>query len=291
MPLALLVATVLRLSRLRMVAATWISNPLFAPLLVWSELQLGNLILTGEVMDHSLESVRENGVAALGQALAVGSLAIGVGLGFLAAFVVWKCIPRGPEETRRRAAIEKAAHRYLGLGLGRWFQIRNSLYGNRAIVDLVTSGRLVPGNRLVDLGCGRGELLALLVDGSPNGQLGSYVGVTSNQSRAEQARQVLSSPFIIEVGDPEMPDLESVDTVVVWRTKNRDAPSVNQRLIKMVRTSISRHGAFLLCWSDNDGSPEADRVVRWLESEKFVVEELSIQRGWIRRKNLILARA
>ena len=188
-------------------------------LLVWSELQIGNLILTGEVMDHSLESEHENGVAALGQALAVGSLAIGVGLGFLAAFVVWKCIPRGPEETRRRVAIEKAAHRYLDLGLGRWFEIRYSLYGNRAIVDLVTSGRLDPGNRLVDLGCGRGELLALLVDGSPHGPSGSYVGVTSNQSRAKQARQVLSSPVIIEAGDPEMPDLESVDTVVVWRTK------------------------------------------------------------------------
>ena len=66
---------------------------------------------------------------------------------------------------------------------------------------------------------------------------------------------------------------------------------MNEGLIKAVRTAISRPGAFLLCWSNNDGSPEADRVVRWLESERFVVVVLSVQRGWIRRTNLILAKA
>lgn len=288
--LVLLVATLFRLSRLRMYAATWISNPVFAPFLVWSELQLGNLILTGEGIDHSLEGVSKIGVVALGQALAIGSLLVGAGLGFLAAGVVWKLIPRGPEGTRRRRLIEETAHRYLGLGVVPWFQVRRLLYRSRKIVELVASGKLNPRRKLVDLECGRGEFIALLMGGSPHGLPDSCIGVTSTPSWARQARKILPSSVEIEVGHPGIRDLKSADTVVIWRTKDRHGPDINERLIKTVRASINPSGVLLICWSKNNGPLEPDRVVQWLESGGFVLEEPSLQKGWVQRENLILAR-
>ncbi len=290
LPLVLLVATLFRLSRLRMFAATWISNPVLAPFLVWSELQLGNLILTGDGIDHSLESVSEIGVVALGQALAIGSLMVGATLGLLAAGVVWKVIPKGPDGTRRRRVIEETAHRYLVLGVVPWFQVRRSLYRSRKIVELVVSGKLNPKRKLVDLECGRGEFIALLMEASPHGLQHSCVGVTSNLSCARQARVVLPPSVEIEVGQSRVRDLESADAVVIRRTKERDGPDISERLIKAVRASIDPSGVFLISWSKNTGPLEPERVGQWLESGGFVLEEQSVQKGWFQREHLILAR-
>ena len=291
LPLVLLVATILNLSRLRMYAASWISNPFVAPFLVWSEFQVGSFLLTGKLMDHSLESVRVTGVWALGQALAVGAVVVGLALGLAVGLVVWRWIPRGEEETRRRRVIEETAHRYLDLGVGPWFRTRRLFYRNRALVEMVTSGRLDPKNGLTDLGCGRGEFLALLLCGTPHDFPRSCTGVAADSSSAAVARKILPSTVDIEVVDSDGWCLDSTDTIVVWSAKNRATPPVSDRLVKLVRASINQPGSVLIVWSDRDGMADAESVARLLESEGFEVKETSVSSRWFRRRNLILASA
>jgi uncharacterized protein (DUF2062 family) len=293
--MVLAVASLTRLSRVRMYAATWISNPFFAPVLVWAEFQVGHLVLTGRTMDHSVQQLGELGVVGLGWTLIVGAVVVGVTLGILVALAVWTWIPRGAEVMRRRSTIEAAAHRYLDLGLLPWFQVREALYRNPAMADLVTSGKLDPGDRIVDLGCGQGELLALVLEAAATSPSGSYVGITSRPQWAARARRVLPDCVEVEIANPAEWDFGTADSVVVWHARRRDAPHIDDKFIKRIRGSLNPNGLLIMSWPKtrlfDHGSVAFDHILHRLEARGFSIEYRSSSTAWYRRWNMILARA
>ena len=79
--LTILVGKVLRLNRLKMYLAANISNPLMAPLLIFTEIQAGAWLRRGAFHALTVDAVRQIDPWSLGGDLVLGSLVIGVLLG------------------------------------------------------------------------------------------------------------------------------------------------------------------------------------------------------------------
>ncbi|MFV2072281.1 MAG: DUF2062 domain-containing protein [Thermoanaerobaculales bacterium] len=293
--IVLLVASLARLSRVRMYAATWVSNPVLAPALVWAELQVGHMVLHGRMATHSLQQLSELGVGGFGWALAVGSMVLGAVLGIAAAAVVWAWIPKGIEATQRRHAIEAAARRYLDIGIFAWLKARSVLYGNPHLADMAVRGDLAQGTSLVDLGCGEGALLALLLETKDPGPPVCYIGVTSISENVARARRVLQDEARVEFADPTTYQLPPADVVVVWKSRRRIAPVVNDRLARRLRTALTPNGILVISWpqgrlTGNSGET-VDKRLRSLGTAGFSIERVTRSTSWFGRWNMIVARA
>lgn len=289
LPLVLVIATLSRLSRLRMFAATCISNPIMAPILVWSEVQIGTRLLTGAWLEHSIDAVWSAGVYTLGLSLALGAVVTGVVLGLSAAFTIWFWMPKGDDEKRRRRVIEDAAYRYLDYGLRVWFRTRLLFFRNRPLVELVISGRLDPGRNLADVWCGAGEFLTLLLSGSPHAFPESCVGFTSDDSHAAIARTVLPTSVTVEVHGSATALPGNLDTVIAWEKSGNGSSKLTDHLLGRVHRSLRQSGSFVVLWSARRGDDSATRVVKRLEKKGFQIQQhTELSRFFVNRHLLMV---
>jgi hypothetical protein len=93
----------------------------------------------------------------------VGSLIVGLTLGGALAAIVYQFSSRHEErQMLRRRLVEAIARRYLDTGIFNWAFVRGKLWYDPLYLGLLKAGILPCGGRLLDLGCGRGILLAML---------------------------------------------------------------------------------------------------------------------------------
>jgi len=161
--LCLAAGRLLGLNRIKAYLAAQLNNPLTAPFLVASEIGAGQLLRGGSLAGLAPARLAERGAAGVGLDLALGSLAVGTVLGAVLGAATWLTL-RG----RRRPAavetlIEAAARPYLAAGVFHWEVVRGKLRHDPVYLDLLRRGALPAGGRLLDLGCGRGILIALVV--------------------------------------------------------------------------------------------------------------------------------
>ncbi len=192
----------LRLSRATMYLAANLSNPLFAPFLIWLELQTGSLLRRGTVYAFSVETARHVDPWAFAGDLVVGSLVVGAVAGItvgLSAFAVLSRTRRRSPE--REKLIERIARPYLEAGLLHWEFVRGKLRLDPVYFGLTALGVLPATGRVVDLGCGRGIMLALLAatqSGRANREL---VGIDASRRAIRIARVGVPPHVHLEVGD------------------------------------------------------------------------------------------
>ena len=194
----------MRLNRLKMYLAANISNPLFSPVLVLSELQVG-----AWVRRHGLSRVVAGG----------DSHDECVDLW-------WRPAPGQPDRRRdtwldgrgghlrhgRRGARgdplaplwERASDPYLPFSITAWEFARGKLRGDPLYRATVATGLLRNGRTLVDVGCGQGLTLSVLVhasrlwaegrwpaEASPPPQFGRLIGIELRPRVAWLAQQAL----------------------------------------------------------------------------------------------------
>ncbi len=151
----------LRLNRLKLYLAANISNPLFAPVIVLCEIQVGSLIRRGAAYPVSVAGLRGVSPWLFAADLLLGSLVLGGVLGAAAAAFTWAFGPAGldpPDEE----LIADAAASYLDIGVAAW-ELANSKLRYDPIYRGILASVPLPGEgRILDLGCGRGLMLALL---------------------------------------------------------------------------------------------------------------------------------
>lgn len=162
LPLCIGLGRLLGLSRLTMYLAANLNNPLVGPLLVYAEIQAGSFLRRGSFYPLSLAALREVRLADCLVDLALGSVAVGVTLGLLAGVAAYAVLREGGERRFRKLLVDRAAQPYLDTGYPQWEFVRGKLSFDPVYLHLVTSSLLPSRGRLVDLGCGRGILLALL---------------------------------------------------------------------------------------------------------------------------------
>jgi uncharacterized protein (DUF2062 family) len=159
-----LVGRVLGLNRLKMYVAANISNPFVAPFLLLSELQLGAWIRRGSFHSLSIETVRRIDPWSFGADLIVGSIGLGLMLGVGLGVATYSLARSGADDEWFASVVRQASDRYVDSSITAWEFARGKLRGDPVYRAILDDRALPSGGTLVDVGCGQGLMLALLIE-------------------------------------------------------------------------------------------------------------------------------
>ncbi len=202
LPLCVLVGKLLRLSRVTMYLAANLSNPLFAPFLIWLEIEVGSLLRRGTLYGLTVQSVRDLDPWSVALDLVIGSVAVGALAGLAIGFAAYGLLLRTRQvPVEREHLIEEVARPYLEAGFLHWEFVRSKLRRDPVYFGLVDRGLLPSSGRLVDVGCGRGILLGLLAQlHGPHAGL-ELIGLDSSRRALRVARTGLPPEVSLTVAD------------------------------------------------------------------------------------------
>lgn len=212
--LSVVLARLLGLNRGLTYLAAHVSLPGVWPLLVFGEIQVGRWLRGGGPLPIRPAELRRIDPWQFGMDLLLGSAIVGVALAIPLALFTWQAA-----RARRRAPaihdlIEETARRYLESGMFHWEFVRGKLRHDPVYLRLLQRGLLPEAEgRLLDLGCGRGILLSLLVTARDRLARGLYpegwpppsrlelTGIESSLQAAAVARSALGAEADIQVAD------------------------------------------------------------------------------------------
>lgn len=267
-----LAARTLNVSVTKTYLAAHINNPITAPFIVMASVVLGRLVLAGERSTTEAADLTRS-VLHLGRDVLVGAVVLGVVLGLVAAVVAllvgrrWSAKP-GRIDLRRRVA-----QRFLGSGISHWEFVRGKLRYDPLYFDLLESGLLADRGLIVDLGCGRGILLALLaeVDGRHQEARRKLIGFESDLRSAMVARRALRDEAAVCIGDLESTLVPDADTILLIDVLHYLPRGVQESLLRSASAALSSGGRIII--------READRGASWRFQAVRVAERT---RAWFR---------
>ena len=267
-------AKLLGLSRIKAYLAAHINNPLTAPLILGLELAVGHRLLTGAWTAPSFSTLMHASWGSLGAALLLGSLVVGLGAGLLfgaCALFVRRRWSVAPEWGKLR---EEAARRYLEAGISHWEFVRGKLRHDPLYRE-VLAGPLPLDGVLLDLGCGRGILLTLLLVSRPRNP--TLVGVESRPSLAAVARMATAGGARILDADVTTVELPRARAVMIFDLLHYLSAAEQERLIRRATAALEPGGVMLI------REPDRARTLRFLSTR--VGERLCcVLRGEWRRR-------
>lgn len=158
------VGFLLGLNRLKMYFAANVSNPFVAPWLVFAEVQVGAWVRRGSFHPVTREYIRSTGLAVFGADALVGSLFVGATLAFLAAWGTYSLVRASGEDRPFADLVRLASDRYVGTSVTAWEFARGKLRMDPIYRSTLSPDVLPSGGTLLDIGCGQGLALALLVE-------------------------------------------------------------------------------------------------------------------------------
>ena len=197
------------LNRLKLYLAANISNPFMAPWLLLGELQAGAWLRRGEWHALNLETARTVDPWMFGGDLLLGSLVIGVVLGSAMGLATWVSTRRTGDPLFEVLA-RHAADRYVTTSITAWEFARGKLRADPLYRAILRGGVLPSGDTLIEIGCGQGLMLALLVEAAEAYRIGEWpastppppcfrtlVGVETRPRVASLARRALGEEATI----------------------------------------------------------------------------------------------
>jgi uncharacterized protein (DUF2062 family) len=262
--LCLLVGRLFRLNRLLMYAAANISNPFVAPFLYAAEIQIGSWIRTGTLYSPAtLEQIRLGGLAI---DILIGSAVVGSILAAAGGWITYALVraPRGEAAVAR--LIEAASARYLAVGLGAWEFARNKLRHDPVYLALLRDGALPSEGRLVDLGCGHGLTLSLLIAAREQYAAGDWpagwpappanldlAGLELRPRAVRRGREALGSAATIEERDLSGGGLPPARAFVIFDVLHLMPREAQERLLSACAGALEPGGVLVVREADAAG--------------------------------------
>jgi len=157
-------ASLFRLNRMKVYLAANLSNPLFAPFLLLAELQVGALLRSGKVHPLTIETVRTVDPWQFGVDLLIGSLVVGGLFASLAAALTYAAVRGGSNDSLFDRLARQASDRYVSQSMTAWEFARAKLRSDPVYRDVLGGGFLPSGGTLLDVGCGQGLMLGILIE-------------------------------------------------------------------------------------------------------------------------------
>jgi uncharacterized protein (DUF2062 family) len=158
------VGLALGLNRLKMYLAANISNPLLAPWLIFAEVQLGAWLRRGSFHPLSRQHIASTSLGVFGIDVVAGSVFVGSVLSVLAATGTYALMRGSGRDPLFSDLVRRASDRYLGGSITAWEFARGKLRMDPVYRATLSPDILPPGGTLLDIGCGQGLTLALLVE-------------------------------------------------------------------------------------------------------------------------------
>ena len=186
--LVLAVCVPLKLDAVLAYLAANISNPLFAPFLMFAEVEAGAYLATGRFAAFDVTRARAIGAGGFTRYLFAGSLAVGAGLAVLGLAVSWLAASRRSRPAAMpdvhaafESAKERTLARYRNVAISDRYYVAGKLAFDPMFGPLA---KLTDLGSVLDLGCGRGQLSLLLLE---LGSATSAIGIDSDARKIEVA--------------------------------------------------------------------------------------------------------
>lgn len=286
LPICLVLARLLRISRIKTYLAAHIGNPLTAPILLYLGFGLGRLIFEGRWPRLTIDDLRASGALGLGRDLLVGSLVLGIVLGSVVAVVAWLISSRSRRGSLFTRVREETARRYLDAGVFHWEFVRGKLRFDPLYQGLLAVADLPGRGRLVDLGCGRGIVPAMLqtartlhAEGqwddslpAPPRELELH-GVEGRPAMVEVARTANGDGASIECADLTRFDPGAADVVLLLDALHYLGATDQERLIRRIAAGLRPSGVLIVREPDAGlglrflWTRAGERLAAWLRLE------------------------
>jgi uncharacterized protein (DUF2062 family)/SAM-dependent methyltransferase len=259
------VGWLLRLNRLKMYVAANISNPLFSPVLLFAEVQAGAWARRQDFHDLSLSAIRTTNVWTYGGDLLLGSLILGTTLGLGVAAATYAT--SGAAHRDPLAPLwESASDPYLPFSIMAWEFARGKLRGDPLYRTTITSGFSRDGGTLVDVGCGQGLMLSVLVQAQRHWAEGTWpagsprpprfdrlVGIELRPRIARLARLALGAAVDVQSRDARKNLPAAADAVLFFDILHLVPPLDQEQLIARAVAALAPGGTILIREADPSG--------------------------------------
>jgi uncharacterized protein (DUF2062 family)/SAM-dependent methyltransferase len=262
------VGTIFRLNRLKVYLAANISNPLLAPWLLFTELQIGAWLRHGRFQAITLSAIRETGAVAVGADLLIGSLVLGAVLAIGAAAATYFMVRSSPADRGFVEIVRRASDRYVGTSVTAWEFARGKLRGDPLYRAALFDGLLPSGGTLIDVGCGQGLTLALLAEAAASWREGRWlptdprppvfdrmVGVEMRPRPAALAARALAGDADIVTGDARAVSLGPARAVLIFDVLHMMPFADQESVLASLVSSLEPGGVLLI--------READAAAGW----------------------------
>ncbi|MEN3337080.1 MAG: hypothetical protein V7647_756 [Acidobacteriota bacterium] len=249
------------LNRLKVYLAANISNPVVAPWLIFGELQTGAWVRRGEVHALTLEALNGTSPWSFGLDVLLGSAVIGSVLAVAAGSATYAAARRRLPDPAFAALVSRAADRYVSTSITAWEFARAKLRGDPIYRHVLLQGSALGGQTLVDIGCGQGLMLALLVEAATAADSGTWtgpppprferlVGIETRAGVARLARTALAGDAEIVVADARRVELEGVDAVLLFDVLHMMPPDDQDALLAHTAAALRTGGTVLVREAD-----------------------------------------
>ncbi len=265
LPLCLAFAWLLRLNRGLTYLAANVSLPFLVPFLLFGELQVGHWLRGGGSLPFRLAELRQLDPWQFGIDLLLGSAVVGVALALPLAFLTYRSAIARRREPLVHDLIEETAYRYLGHGMFDWELTRGKLRHDPVYLQILSNGLLPPRGRLLDLGCGRGILLSLLVTARDRFDRGAHphgwppppelelYGIETAPSAAQAARTALGTAATIDLADLRDAGLPAAGAALLLDVLHYLPAEGQLDLLSRIRTALEPGGLLLIRDADAAG--------------------------------------
>jgi uncharacterized protein (DUF2062 family)/trans-aconitate methyltransferase len=266
--LCILVARLFRLNRALTYLAAHVSLPFLWPLLVLAEVQVGRRLRGGELLAIHPAQLKQLDPWQFGVDLLVGSALVGAVLAAALSLLTWWMASRRRALPAIERLIEETSLPYLESGLSHWEYVRGKLRHDPVYFHLLRAGVLPASGRLLDLGCGRGILPALLASAQSQFAAGTYPaewppppalevhGVEARPQAAAAARQALAAhagAATIETADLQHVALPDAAAVVLLDVLHYLPAGDQEELLARAAAALAPGGCLVLREADAAG--------------------------------------
>lgn len=261
--ICLVTGSVFRLNRLRLYLAANISNPLMAPFLILSELQVGALVRRGELRSLTLEAVKRIDPWSFGADILLGSLIVGAVLGLSIGGTTWLLTREGDDDPLFAALVKRASDRFVSVSILAWEFARGKLRGDPLYRTVLMDGVLASGRTLVDVGCGTGLMLALLAEAASSHRDGKWttsapspplfeelVGIELRPRVARLAASALGTSAVILEADARDVAPQGADAVLFFDVLHMMPAADQERLLTSMAGRLAAGGVMLVREAD-----------------------------------------